>query len=108
MLGPVAGSAVSFADLTLGNLGQAAQGKETHAGAEAVTFAKSHLPFVGLWWARGTLDRMVLHDLQEQLSPGYLSRMRERARKDWGQDYWWQPGEVEPDRAPNFDNIVRN
>ena len=46
---------------------------------------------------------MVLHDLQEMASPGYLRRMRRRARKDWGQDYWWEPGEPLPDRAPDIE-----
>ena len=45
----------------------------------------------------------MLHNLQEAANPGYLSRMRQRAMKDWGQGYWWAPGEALPDRAPDFE-----
>jgi hypothetical protein len=31
--------------------------------------------------------------------------MKQRARKDWGQEFYWQPGELEPDRAPDFGNM---
>lgn len=104
--GPVFGSVVDLANLTVGNAGQAAQGKNTHFGAETIRFAKSHMPFVNLWYAKAAIDHAGLQDLQEYLSPGYLGRMRRRAQKDWGQDYWWRPGAGTPNRAPNFGSVV--
>lgn len=104
--GPVFGSAVDLANLTAGNAGQAMRGEDTHAGAEAVRFARSHLPFVNLWYTKSAVDHAGLQDLQEMLSPGYLSRMRQSALRDWGQDYWWQPGQGMPARAPDFGNIT--
>lgn len=106
LFGPVVGSALEATDLTIGNLGEAMKGKTTHAGAEAIRFAKSHLPFVNLWYAKTALDHAGLQDLQEMLSPGYLGRMRETAHKDWGQDFWWRPGDGMPDRAPDFGNVA--
>ncbi|MBG7619352.1 hypothetical protein I5R65_07740 [Herbaspirillum sp. AP02] len=106
LAGPTIGAA---ADLSLkvikGNIDKAAAGKETHAGAEALTLARSHIPYVNLWYAKAALDHAGLHALQENLSPGYLSRMQQRAHKDWGQDYWWKPGTGAPDRAPDFSMI---
>ena len=102
LAGPVFGTAFDFADLTIGNLYRAAAGKKTDAGADALRFVRGNTPFVNLWYLRGAVDHMVLHDLQEQASPGYLRRMRKRARKDWDQDFWWTPGEAIPDRAPDF------
>ncbi|AYR23030.1 hypothetical protein RC54_03990 [Herbaspirillum rubrisubalbicans] len=103
LAGPTIGAA---ADLSLkvikGNIDKAAAGKETHAGAEALTLARSHLPYVNLWYAKAALDHAGLHALQENLSPGYLSRMQQRARKDWGQDWWWKPGTGAPDRTPDL------
>jgi len=26
--------------------------------------------------------------------------------KDWNQDYYWQPGDIAPDRAPDLGAIV--
>ncbi|MCI1005204.1 hypothetical protein [Herbaspirillum sp. C7C8] len=106
LAGPTIGAA---ADLSLkvikGNIDKAAAGKETHAGAEALTLARYHMPYVNLWYAKAALDHAGLHALQENLSPGYLSRMQQRAHKDWGQDYWWKPGTGAPDRAPDFSMI---
>ena len=102
--GPVAGSAAEFLDLTVGNIGQAAKGKDTHFGAEAVRFVRSHTPFVNLWYAKTAIDHMGLNDLQEYLSPGYQSRMRERLRRDWGTDFYWAPNEGLPSRAPDLEN----
>ncbi|WP_223621171.1 hypothetical protein [Lysobacter sp. ESA13C] len=101
LAGPVFGTAMDFADLTLGNAYRAAEGKKTDVGADAVRFARGNTPLVNLWYLRAAVDHMVLHDLQEQVSPGYLRRMRKRSRKEWGQDFWWAPGETLPDRAPD-------
>jgi hypothetical protein len=107
LLGPVMGSGFEAANLTFGNIGQAMRGEETHVGAEVLRFARSHLPFVNLWYAKAALDHAGLQDLQEYLSPGYLARMRRRARRDWGQEFWWRPGETLPGRGPKRDNALR-
>jgi len=106
LAGPVVGSGFEAVDLTVGNIGQAIRGEDTHAGAEAVRFARSHLPFVNLWYTKSAIDHAGLQDLQEMLSPGYLARMRDRARKDWGQDFYWRPGETLPERAPDLSSAV--
>lgn len=101
--GPVAGSLADiFLKLGLTNVYKAANGKETHAGAEAVTMLRQHLPYVNLWYAKAAIDHMGMHALQENLSPGYLSRMKSRAQQDFKQGFWWEPGTGAPDRAPDF------
>ena len=106
LLGPTFGSAADFYELTKGNVDEAMAGKPTHAGAEALKFTKGHLPYVGVWYAKAAFDHLLLQGLQENLSPGYLQRMKDKARKDWGQGYWWQPGEATPDRAPDFSKAL--
>ena len=87
--GPVFGGVLpDLVDLTFGNVQEAAGGDPTHAGAEALRFAQSNTPLINLWYTRAILDRLVFQQMQEYLSPGYLARMRERARKDTGQEYW--------------------
>jgi len=102
LAGPVFGTMMDAADLTLGNAARAAEGKQVDFGADLLRFAKGNAPLVNLWYLRAAVDHMLLHELQEELSPGYLRRMKKRARKEWGQDYYWQPGEAAPDRAPNL------
>jgi len=107
LLGPVFGTVADGFSIARKGAGWAiadeakADEARASAGAEALRFAKGNTPFINLWYLRGATDHMVFHDLQEQLSPGYLRRMRRRAQKEWDQQYWWEPGEALPERAPN-------
>jgi hypothetical protein len=107
LLGPAGGAVAGLAgDLMLTNMWEAAKGKDTHAGAEALRWGNSQVPYVGLWQVRGAWDHWFMHNAQEALNPGYLARMRSRAMKDWNQDYYWQPGEALPGRAPDMGRII--
>lgn len=106
LLGPSFGSLADIYELTKGNLDEYLADKDTHMGAEGMRFARSHLPLVNLWYAKTALDHAGLHAIQENLSPGYLQRMRTRARKDWQQDFYWSPGTGLPDRGPSFEQIA--
>lgn len=104
--GPTVGSAFDIGyKLGVENIYEAANGKDTHLAAESIRVARSHLPYVNLWYAKAALDHAGLHALQEMVSPGYLSRMQQRARRDWNQGYWWSPGTGAPDRAPDMTAI---
>lgn len=103
--GPIFGTGFDLAELTLGNLGQAIEGKKTNAGAEVIRFTRQNMPFANLWYAKAALDHMVFHEMQEHVSPGYLSNMRERARSDWGQRFWWEPGaDFDEMRTPRLES----
>jgi len=114
LAGPVFGNAMDLADLTLGTGFRFATAENSRerdkaiqdAGAKALRFVRGNTPLINLWYLRGAVDHLALHDLQEQLSPGYLRRMKKRAQKDWDQDYWWQPGEAAPDRAPDLEAVA--
>jgi len=117
LFGPVFGTGFDLANITLGNIGELIKGEKTDAGAELVRFAKQNTPFINLWYAKAAIDHLALQDLQESLSPGYLSRMKQRAMKDYGQRYWWEPGgspidainhggNFGPDRKPNFSKAI--
>jgi len=105
ILGPAAGAVAGLVgDLGVVNAWEAAKGKETHFAAEGLRWVNSQLPYANLWQTRGMWEHWFLHNAQEALNPGYLSRMQRRAMQDWGQDYWWTPGEALPDRAPAIEN----
>jgi hypothetical protein len=106
-LGPTFGSAADLYELTKGNVDEAMAGKKTQAAAEGIRFLRSHAPLVNLWYGKAALDNAGLHAMQEAASPGYLSRIQNKARKDWGQEYWWKPGgEFLPERAPSFEQLA--
>lgn len=107
VMGPAGGAVGGLVgDLMLTNAWEASKGKDTHMVAEAMRWTNSQLPYVGLWQAKGAWDHWFVHNAQEAVNPGYLGRMRSRAMKDWNQDYYWQPGEALPDRAPDMGAAV--
>ena len=80
--------------------------KKTHTAADLVNLARSNAPYVNLWYAKAALDHAGMHALQENMSPGYLGKMQQRAQQDWGQSFWWRPGTGMPDRAPDIGKAV--
>jgi hypothetical protein len=107
VLGPAGGAVAGLGgDLLLTNAWEAAKGKETHALGEAVRWTNSQLPYASLWQIRGAWDHWFVHNLQEAANPGYLGRMRSRAKQDWNQDYFWTPGEALPHRAPDLSRMA--
>jgi hypothetical protein len=120
MLGPGISLLEETLALTWGNAIEAAQGEETDFGAEAARYFKHNTPglsaVMNLWYTRAAVDHLVLHDLQELLSPGYLRRMENWAEREHGTTYWWAPGsdllieasgeDLAPERAPNFAKAI--
>src|SRR5690606_17823690 len=102
LLGPVVGLGEEALGLTQGNLIQLLQGKDTHAGAELLKFARGMTPLANNWYTKAVTDHLIFNQLQEMASPGYLARVRRRAQKEFGQSFYWEMGEVTPDRAPDL------
>lgn len=70
--------------------------------------AQSFVPGGNLWYARAAFDRMLADQIQTAIDPDYRrswSRM-ERYADDMGTDFWWEPGAMTPDRAPDFANSL--
>lgn len=102
VLGPSFGTAADFWELTKGNIDEYLAGKDTHVGAEAVRFGKSLMPVANVWWVQPLVEHGLLNAINENLSPGYLDRMKARAAKEWNQHYWWAPDASFPERAPDL------
>lgn len=100
--GPIAGDVESLFKLK----DMAGDANFDATGANLIRFAKSHIPGANLWYTKAATDHLIFHNLQEMFSPGYLRRMEQRARKDFNQRFWWEPGEAVPDRAPNLGAAV--
>lgn len=77
-------------------------------GARLVQLGKGHLPGANLWYTKAATDHLIFHQMQEYFSPGYLNRMQRRAQREFGQSYWWEPGEATPARAPDFGAAADN
>lgn len=99
ILGPVAGSIIGASDVMLSATKNAIYDKKTKPGAKATRFLRQHMPFVNTWYAATAIDRWVMDDLQEILSPGYNRAKMSRQKRGTGQGYWWKPGEALPERG---------
>ena len=108
LLGPTVGTAYDLADLTIGNARQGLTDKKTNAGRELTRFLDANTPGSSLWYARLAFQRILWDQLQQELDPqahAAWARMEAKAKRELDQEFWWEPGETAPDRAPQLDSI---
>lgn len=105
VMGPSGGTAADVLAIGVENAWRLGSGDELNIGASAARTVRSITPYGNLWWASAAIDHGFFHALQENLSPGYLSRMERRARRENDQEYWWQLGPGLPDRGPDMSQL---
>tara|TARA_R110001632_G_scaffold195906_1_gene317565 strand:+ start:13 stop:1236 length:1224 start_codon:yes stop_codon:yes gene_type:complete len=106
--GPVVGFANDARKLTIGNIVQAAKGDDTNAASEFLSFAGRYTPGSSLWYSRLALERMVLDQGKKWADPKASSKMKRlesRYKREYGQNYWWRPGKLTPERGPDVSNM---
>jgi len=104
----IVGPAASFASDVV-NVGAAAVGQalgaNRNAGREAIKLMQRYTPVLSSHWATRSLYRhMVLDQLQFLGDPQAhqaFKRQISKAKSD-GQDFWWRPGQMTPQRQPKF------
>ncbi len=82
------------------------EGKETHLAAQTVQDLKGWVPGGNIWYAKAALDHLIWQRVMDMLSPGYLASIRQRTLKEYGQRWYWNPGDPMPERAPDFGKAV--
>ena len=102
LAGPVATTALEVTDLATTALNKSLYDNEVKLGARAVKLVRSHTPFVNMWYTSAALDRAIMNQVNEALSPGYTRKMMRRSQRLHGQGYWWSPTDIERVRAPRF------
>lgn len=111
--GPLVGFLGDTADLVLGDAFQWADsvgslsdgGFESKTASKAVEWARRYAPGSTIWWARAALERQVFDRMQELADPNAYQKRQRRMRtqkREHGNEYWWQPGQRVPERAPQF------
>lgn len=104
--GPIWGRLDNIKNLTIGNLAELAQGKETKFGKELTTFLRQNTPAVVM--TKLMMERMVFDQMQMMLDKDARAAFRRQLRsrkREYGQDFWWQPGSTAPSRAPDLSRI---
>lgn len=106
LLGPTASLAEDVAGkFALRNIGLMIQGRETHFAGDALWLAGRYMPGSNLWHSKLAFQRTVLDQLQlmaDERAPERFRRMEEEARRRWGQEFYWRPGETSAARAPDL------
>lgn len=74
-------------------------------GANAVNALKAYVPGSTLFYTKAAMDRLIFNQIADYFSPGYLARMKARARQQHRTN-WWEPDEATPSRAPNPETIA--
>lgn len=98
--GPVLGFADDIVRLTLGNVQEAAKGEKTDFLPEVVELLGRYVPGSSIWYSRLAFERIFLNQMQKITDPDaeqYFRRLERRARKEYGQEYWWRPGRLLPE-----------
>lgn len=106
LAGPTIGSAADIVAFAIQAGNAVGSDKDTHFAPRALNIAKGFIPGQNLWYTKAATDHMIFQNLQEVLNPGYLSHMRERTAREFGQQYWWEPGEAAPARPPNLEKAL--
>lgn len=110
--GPVAGLVQDVQKLTAGNAMTAVDGKRHKKGpvedfaGDAIQFTKNYAPLMNLWYTRLALDHLVFYQIQEAINPGYLQRMKRRAKSQQNQTFWWDPNEGLPESGPSLSTAL--
>lgn len=98
--GPLATDAEQLTKLTVGAAIKSVKGERVDEGAKALQFAKSSLGVP--WYLKAAFDHLVMNDMQEAASPGYLERMQSKAANQRDTSWYFDPHEATPARAPDF------
>jgi hypothetical protein len=78
-----------------------------HPTADLLRIGKGFVPMSNYWATKAAMDHLVFQQFQEMASPGYLISMKARSQKDYNQQWWWNPGEFAPERAPDFAQAIQ-
>jgi hypothetical protein len=74
-------------------------------GVSTVAALKSYVPGSSLWYLKAAFNHLIFNQLSDYLSPGYLDRMKVKARQQ-GHSAWWEPDQATPSRAPDLSHVA--
>jgi hypothetical protein len=103
-MGPTAGLVENVAKATLGNVAKAAQGESDVTGDLIKMGRRYAPPFSSLVYTRAAWNRIVMDQLEYLANPDAHRKFRDqerRLRREFDQGFYWPPGSVFPERAPD-------
>ncbi len=110
LAGPVVERANNLWNLTGGNAIQLANGEDTKFGRELNRFMRSNTPGSTIWYWRLAWERILFDQLQYLMDPEANKAFKRKQRfyeREFGQEFWWKPGEMRPERGPDVGAAAR-
>jgi hypothetical protein len=101
LAGPGPGEVIS----ATGDIAQWLSGNKDVNGKTLAQHIKAWTPGSSLWYTKAATDRLIFDNIQAMIDPNYrqsFSRYEKRMKKDFGQTFWWGPGDALPSRAPDL------
>lgn len=111
IMGPTIGAFSDLGKLTIGNVQELAQGKDTKAAREGINFAGRYTPILSSAWpVRAAYRRVFLDQLQHLADPDAhraFTEQQARFQREAGGTFFWPPGQMAPDRPPSLDRVLK-
>ncbi|MCU4454542.1 hypothetical protein [Acinetobacter nosocomialis] len=104
--GPLGSDFTALLGLTVGNLTQYNEGKDTNFGNEAFKFVKGKIPAQNLWYTKAAINRMFFDEVQDTIAPGYREKALRKAEQKQDRERFWGD-DVTDIRAPDFERVVQ-
>lgn len=110
LAGPVLGASLGGAGdilMALGNIGEegGGVGKGALTGKSLAQHVKAWMPGSSTWYAKLAFDRYLFDGIQKLLDSDYeetFARYERRMRDEYGQQFWFGPGDTSPRRGPSL------
>lgn len=106
MVGPLGSDAKAVLGLTVGNLTQYYDDKDTNASNEAFRLLKNKIPAQNLWYTKAATNRMVFDEMQDMIAPGYREKLLRKAERQHDRTRFWGD-DVGDIQMPDFERVVQ-
>lgn len=105
MVGPLGSDAKALLGLTVGNMTQYYENKDTNAANEAYKLLKNKIPAQNLWYTKAATNRLVFDEMQDMIAPGYREKYLRKAEREHDRTRFWGDdlGDIQ---IPDFERIV--
>ncbi|OAL84475.1 hypothetical protein AY605_07380 [Acinetobacter sp. SFD] len=105
MVGPLGSDVKAVLGLTVGNLTQYYDDKDTNAANEAFRLLKNKIPAQNLFYTKAATNRMIFDEMQDMIAPGYREKLLRKAERQHDRTRFWGD-DVGDIQMPDFERIV--
>lgn len=106
MVGPFGSDVKTALGLTVGNLTQYYEGKDTSAGNEVFKALKNKIPAQNLWYTKAVANRMIFDEMQDMVAPGYREKLLRKAERQHDRTRFWGD-DITDIQAPDFERVIQ-